>query len=89
MRPPADFFQCFVGDWRVTDLPTGEEGTMTIRVGVAQFCHLLEIRISGIRRTELSGFDQATRNCTANGTRQFWLPSRLPTPTAFEAHETQ
>ena len=70
MSALADFFQWFVGDWRVADLLTGEEGTMTIRVGAGECCHVLEIRIGGIRRTELWGLDPATGNWTATGIGQ-------------------
>jgi hypothetical protein len=70
MRRLADFFHWFVGDWIVTDLLTGEEGAMSIRVGAGECCHVMEIRIGGIGRTELWGLDPATGNWTANGIGQ-------------------
>lgn len=70
MRSLSDFFEWFVGNWRVLDLVTGEEGTMAIRVGAGENCHILEIRVGEFRRTELWGLDPATGDWTATGIGQ-------------------
>jgi hypothetical protein len=55
-----DFFHYFEGNWRVTDLATGTVGSLKIRLGTGGVCHILEIEIGGVQRSELRGMTRPT-----------------------------
>ena len=62
-----NFFSYFEGTWELTDLGSGEKGTMTIGLGTGGTSHVLELKIGAVERTELWGFDPATKQWTAAG----------------------
>jgi hypothetical protein len=52
-----NFFHYFEGSWRVTDLAAGTVGSLKIHLGAGGVCHILEIDIGDVQRSELWGRD--------------------------------
>jgi hypothetical protein len=65
-----DFFHYFEGNWRVTNLATGTVGSLKIRLGTGRVCHILEIEIGDVQRSELWGYDPSDGCWKAIGSSQ-------------------
>ncbi len=65
-----DFYHYFVGDWALSTPDQKENGTLSIRVAGCGAAHLVEYDFAGLKRTELWGYDPASKLWCATGIDQ-------------------
>ncbi|HYQ73162.1 MAG TPA: hypothetical protein VET88_14680 [Gammaproteobacteria bacterium] len=61
------FFRYFEGHWKITNLDSGTVGSLNTASGAGGVCHILEIGIGDVQRSELWGYDPADGCWKATG----------------------
>ncbi|MEO0796232.1 MAG: hypothetical protein AAFX93_13775 [Verrucomicrobiota bacterium] len=61
------FYRYFLGNWTITDLESGDSGTLVITEGSCGTCHVVEYKLGEVTRTELWGYDPTNQTWRADG----------------------
>ncbi|MEM8550072.1 MAG: hypothetical protein AAGF10_04715 [Verrucomicrobiota bacterium] len=61
------FYDYFVGNWKLTDLDNGDQGSLVIALSACGTAHIAEYKLGMTQRTELWGYDPVSKTWCATG----------------------